>query len=74
MRYIYTFLAYAATLVVVAGTSFFVVLVLAGPHAGLLPQGLEVVVLVLGWGAVLLLPFWVAGKVWRRLSPASHSV
>lgn len=61
---------YLGSLVVVAALSFIVVIFLAGPHAGLLPHFLEIVVLVLGWLAVLVLPFLAAWKVWRRLRPA----
>jgi hypothetical protein len=54
-------------LVLIAGVSFVVVIFLAGPHSGLLPQWLEVGVIGLGWMAVLVLPFLTARKVWRRL-------
>jgi hypothetical protein len=42
------------TLVIMAVIAFFVVIVPAGPHAGLLPHAVEVVVLTLGWLSVLL--------------------
>lgn len=60
-------LAYLAALVCVAVVCGALVLVVAGPHAGILPGWLEAVVLGLGWLLVLLVPLWVAHQVWRRL-------
>ena len=72
MRVISTALAYLLALPVVAAIAFVVVLVLAGPHAGLLPHWLEAAVLALGWLAVLVAPALVARKVWRSFGePAS---
>lgn len=68
-RWFLAALAYFVSLVVVAVCAFFVVIVLAGPHAGLLPQPLEVLVLLLGWTCVLIVPVWVARWVWRRPHP-----
>jgi hypothetical protein len=59
-------LAYVLCLAVVAVVAFFVVIVAAGPHAGLLPEWLEAVVLGLGWVAVLVMPVLAARAVWRR--------
>lgn len=73
MRVLLTVTAYLGTLAVVAVAAFFLVIVLAGPHAGLLPHALEVLVLVLGWLAVLGLPGWVAWIVWRRTGRAMPS-
>jgi hypothetical protein len=67
VRFVATAVAYIASLVVVAALTFFTVLVLAGPHAGLLPSWLELVVLGLGWLAVFVLPVLAARAVWRRL-------
>jgi hypothetical protein len=53
---------------VVAPLSFFVVLVLAGPHAGLLPHPLESVVLAAGWTLLLVVPALVARRTWKRLA------
>lgn len=66
MKYIATAVVYIVTLAVVAVLSFFTVLVLAGPHAEILPSWLEPVVFVIGWLAVLVLPVLVARLVWRR--------
>lgn len=62
------YLLVLALCVPVAGVA---VLVLAGPHADLLPQPLAVAVLPLAVLAVLLLPAWVARRVWRRASRAA---
>lgn len=76
MRVLLSVVAYAITLILVAAASFAVVMVLAGPHAGLLPHWLEAVVLILGWMAVLVVPFLVARKAWKRLgaSPTDPSL
>lgn len=66
MRWLLALLVYLAALAVVAVATFFVVIVLAGPHAGLLPHWAEVIVLVLGWLAVLVLPALAARKFWCR--------
>ncbi|HEX5802965.1 MAG TPA: hypothetical protein VFY24_08055 [Azospira sp.] len=66
MRYVASAAAYLLSLVLTAAIAFVVVLVVAGPHAGLLPSWLEAVVLGLGWLAVVVLPLLVARKVWRR--------
>ena len=68
MRIIVTAVSYVISLALVAALSFLLVLVLAGPHAGLLPSWLEVVVLGLGWLAVLVLPILSACAVWRRFT------
>ena len=73
MRVLFTLTAYLGTLAVAAVAAFFIVIVLAGPHAGLLPHALEVLVLVVGWLAVLGVPLWVARAVWRRTGPTMPS-
>ena len=67
MRYLLTGLAYVVSLVVTAAVVLVAVLFLAGPHAGLLPQPLEVVVIIAGWGAVVALPIVAARGVWKRV-------
>lgn len=77
MRVLLTIATYLAALAAVAVLAFFAVMFLAGPHAGLLPHALEVVVLILGWLSVLVLPLLAAGAVWRRLRktmPSSPTV
>lgn len=59
MRLPFTIAAFLATLVVVTAVGFIVVIVLAGPHAGILPQPLEVAVTILGWLSILVLPLVV---------------
>lgn len=59
--------AYLVSLAVTAFMSFVAVLVLAGPHGGLLPEPFSPLVIGIGWICVLMLPAWVAYKVWRRL-------
>ena len=67
MKYLPVVFAYLLTLGVVVPLAFFTVLILAGPHGGLLPGGLQAPVLALGWLAVLVLPVLVARRVWLRV-------
>jgi hypothetical protein len=64
-----TAVVYAVSLAVTGAIAAITVLVIAGPHAGLLPAFLEPVVLVLGWAAVLVLPIWISVRIWRHLGP-----
>ena len=66
MKLLLTIATYLGSLVAVALVAFFMVIFLAGPHAGLLPHALEAVVLILGWLSVLVLPVWAAWVVWHR--------
>ena len=67
LRIALTACLYLLSLVVVAAIVFVVVIVLAGPHAGIFPAAIEVVVLALGWMAVLVAPALAGWKVWQRL-------
>ena len=58
--------AYLGALAIVTPVSWVLVIVLAGPHAGLLPQPFEVAVLIMGWLAILILPALAARAVWRK--------
>jgi hypothetical protein len=73
VRVLATLLGYLLALALVAALTLVGVLVLAGPHAGILPGWLEPAVLVLGWLAVLLLPLWVARWIWRRLGGTARN-
>lgn len=68
MKVLVTAITYLISLAVVAVITFIVVLVLAGPHAGLLPGWMETVVLIIGWLVVLFLPAYLAWGVWRRIA------
>ena len=59
-------LVYLVTLAAVVAVTFALVLLLAGPHTGLLPAWLEAVILALGWLVVLFLPIYISWKIWRR--------
>jgi hypothetical protein len=67
MHILWTLLAYIASLTVIAPLTLVVVLLLVGPHTGVLPMFLERPVLLIGCLVVLLLPLWIAYKVWKRL-------
>lgn len=72
MRILLTLLATLLSLVVVVPCAFFAVILLAGPHAGLLPRWMESIVLLLGGLAILLLPALVARRTWKRLAPRAR--
>jgi hypothetical protein len=67
VRLLLTIGAYLTSLAVTLVTAYFAVMILAGPHGGLLPNAFEKPVLVLGWLCVLLFPAWIATLAWRRL-------
>ena len=66
MKVLATILTYLLSLAVIACLAFVVVIVLAGPHSGLLPYWLESTVAVAGLLSVLVFPVLLARKVWRR--------
>lgn len=66
MHILWTLLAYIASLIVIAPVTLVVVLLLVGPHTGVLPMSLERPVFLIGWLVVLLVPPWIAYKVWKR--------
>ena len=77
MRIAVTAATYLISLAVVTALSFLVVVILAGPHAGLLPSWMEAVILGLGWLAVLILPILAARAVWRKIdrgAPPNNSL
>lgn len=68
MRFLGAFLAFAVALTVTAAMVFFGVLVLAGPHGGVLPPSLHTATLALAWLVVVVVPILIARSVWRRLA------
>lgn len=66
MRWVITLAVYLVALLLTAAAAWFLVLLLAGPHAGLLPSFLEVTIIVMAWLLVLLLPVLAARAAWRR--------
>lgn len=71
-RVVATAVTWLAAQVLVTAATALVVLFLAGPHAGLLPQWLEAVVLGLGWITVIAAPVLIARRAWLRLAPAGE--
>ena len=69
MRVLGTCVAFLVTLLVTAAVVVVAVLVLAGPHGGLLPSSLHSVTLVLGWLVVVIVPILSGRRAWRRLAP-----
>ena len=70
MRVLITSLAFLGSLGLTAAVAFLAVIVLAGPHGGLLPASLHGATLALGWLCVLAVPVLVARWAWRRRSRA----
>lgn len=66
-RWVTTVLVYLLALAVTTLTMAFAVLVLAGPHGGLLPRGLHGAFLAMAWVTVLVLPALAARWVCQRL-------
>ena len=66
-RILLTVAAYLISLLLVAAISFLVVIIFAGPHAGLLPAWLEMVVIFFGWLAVIIIPIMSAFRVWSKV-------
>jgi len=60
--------AYLAALAIVALVVFFGVLVLAGPHGGLLPPRWTGLALAFGWLVVAVLPLLAARWTWLQLT------
>jgi hypothetical protein len=56
-------LAYLATLALVAGTTFVLALLVAGPHAGLLPGWAGPFLVIAGWLIVIAVPVYLAGRL-----------
>lgn len=66
MKILIAALSYILSVAVIGAVTFVLVLLIAGPHAGLLPAWLEPVVLAFGWLVVLIAPVLVTRKIWRR--------
>ncbi|MFQ5993485.1 MAG: hypothetical protein ACE5K1_00205 [Acidiferrobacterales bacterium] len=62
---------YLVTLIITVIVGTFVVLVLAGPHGGMLPDYLQPVVLISAWIAVIVVPIWAAYRIHRELFKAT---
>ena len=61
-------IAFLVLLVSTAAAAVYAVLVLAGPHGGVLPPALHPVTLALAWCCVFVIPLAGARWVWRRYS------
>ena len=73
MRILLVIVTYLGTLVLVSVVAFFAVILLAGPHGGVLPRAYGNLVLIVGWFAVITVPLWAAWAVWRRYEPSTPS-
>jgi hypothetical protein len=69
MRVFGTCVVFLLALAVTAAVAFFAVLMLAGPHGGVLPSSLHAATLVLGWSVVAIVPIFAGRWAWRRLAP-----
>ena len=66
MRLLITLLVFVGTLLPTAFGAFFAVMLLVGPHGGILPSSLESATLALGWLCTLIVPLLIARRTWRR--------
>ena len=66
LRIVLALLAFAASFAATAVVAFFAVMLLAGPHGGLLPGAFHGATLAIGWLVVLALPTGAAILSWRR--------
>jgi hypothetical protein len=66
MRILLTTLAVLISGVLTAIVMFFAVLVLAGPHGGVLPRSFHKVTLALGWLVVFAVPVFVGRWTWHH--------
>lgn len=67
-----TGLVWLVSVLLTAALTFAGVMLVAGPHAGLLPPWLEAPVLAGGWVIILVLPVWISHRTWRRLTHSRH--
>ncbi|MBL8516209.1 MAG: hypothetical protein JNM76_04475 [Betaproteobacteria bacterium] len=67
MRALILAVVFVVTLVLTAVAAFVLVMVLAGPHGGLLPRAFEPIVFIVGWVAVLAIPTATTVWAWRRM-------
>lgn len=67
-RVLLTVLAALAALTFAGMLAFFALIVLVGPHGGVLPSSLRGVVIALSWVFVLAVPALLARRVWRALA------
>jgi len=63
---------YLCALAILAATGFFAVLLLVGPHGGLLPRQFTTLVFALFWLTVLIAPFAIARRVYKRYGEKKH--
>ncbi len=68
LRLALTFVAWVAVTATTATIMFIIAWILAGPHAGLLPQPLEEAVWIAGYAVILLVPLAAAILIHQRLS------
>ena len=66
MKWLIAFGVYIVGVTLTGLTSLFVVLLLAGPHSDLLPDSMEIVVIMLGWMFVLVVPALAARSALLR--------
>jgi membrane protein DedA with SNARE-associated domain len=68
MRIFGTCVVFFVALAVTAAVTLFAVLLLAGPHGGVLPSSLHSATLVLGWLVVAIVPIFAGRWAWRWLA------
>ena len=66
MRWVLAMLAWLVATAVLGPVSFFVVILVAGPHSSMLPSTIQPLVLITGLVVFFAVPVLVARSVWRR--------
>jgi hypothetical protein len=72
MKYLLAASAYVVSLLLTAIAVSFAVLVLVGPHGGMLPRIFEKPLIIVGWTAVLVLPVLSARWMWRYVNKVAR--
>lgn len=67
MKVLATALVYTVSLAIVAALTFFAVLFLAGPHAGLFPVWLEQIIIGMGWLSIIVVPVMITIRIRRSI-------
>jgi hypothetical protein len=73
MKWIYSIATFIASLLLCALVAFYIVLFLAGPHAGIVPAWVQKIILLLGWIFTIAVPVFIARKVFVNVKARSKN-
>ena len=66
-RWIFILLIYLVVSLITAFVCFFSVIILGGPHGGVLPDSFQTLVLIMGWLALITVPLGITYLIAKRL-------